>query len=107
MRFCALTWFDIDSTLLYDQFHTDQFQTKMSNKRKGFPGVTTHVIIQNPKVHPKILMPHINFNKITHTSERSANKIDEEDNYQDISIKTLSLNSGKFTRMEAVFLLKF
>lgn len=63
MRFCALTWFDIDSILLYDQFHTDQFQTKMSNKRKGSPGVTTHVIIQNPKVHPKILMPHINFNK--------------------------------------------
>lgn len=88
-------------------FKLINFKLKCLTKETSFPCVTTPVIIQNPKVHPKIFMPHINFNTITHTSEKSANKIDEEDNYQDISIKTLSFNSGKFTRMEAVFLLKF
>lgn len=54
-------------------------------------------------------MLHIDFDTNTHTSisERSANKIDEGDNYQDISIETLTLYSEKFTRMETVFLRKF
>lgn len=86
-------------------FKPINFKLKCLTKETSFPGVTTPVIIQNPKIHPKIFMPHINFIKVT--SERSTNKIDEEDNYQDISIETLSLYSGKFTRMETVFLLKF
>lgn len=69
--------------------------------------MTTPIIIS--EVHHKIFMLHIDFDTNTHTSisERSANKIDEGDNYQDISIETLTLYSEKFTRMETVFLRKF
>lgn len=69
--------------------------------------MTTPIIIS--EVHHKIFMLHIDFDTNTHTSisERSANKIDEGDNYQDISIETLTIYSEKFTRMETVFLRKF
>lgn len=74
--------------------------------KKSFSGMTTPIIIS--EVHHKIFMLHIDFDTNTHTSisERSANKIDEGDNYQDISIETLTLYSEKFTRMETVFLRK-